>query len=126
MAVASWLIGSEGENIRALAFSPFLRCPHVRCDSPSRYRTQNIDVSHAKAIVFVNPATGEQSNIGGAGLWTLLFGCFYFAHKGNWTHAFISGVLAIGTAGISWLFYHFFAEKFMRSYYLSKGWRPVG
>src|SRR2546427_10442657 len=44
------------------------------------------------------------------GLWCLLFGFFYFAIKGIWTHAVVGVVLACCTFGISWLIYPFFAN----------------
>jgi hypothetical protein len=58
-------------------------------------------------------------------LWVLVFGFFYFAVKGIWSHAVISLVLAICTAGISWLIYPFFASGILEKYYLRKGWTRI-
>jgi len=58
-------------------------------------------------------------------LWTLLFGCFYFAAKGIWTHAAVSLGVALITGGISWFVYPFFAPAVVRNHYLRNGWREV-
>ena len=58
-------------------------------------------------------------------LFVLLFGCIYFAIKGVWSHAFAGFLLALFTAGISWLIYPFFANEIMRKHYLRKGWIEI-
>ena len=55
-------------------------------------------------------------------LWVFLFGCFYFASKGVWTHAAAGGLAAVCTCGLSWLIYPSFAKEIMRKHYLRKGW----
>jgi hypothetical protein len=53
----------------------------------------------------------------------LLFGPFYFAIKGIWSHAIISFVLACATVGISWLIYPFWAKRIVEASYLRRGWQ---
>ena len=77
------------------------------------------------AARFRNPANGYEENVGHAWLWCLLFGCFYFAVKGVWTHAVASFVLALLTFGLSWLVYPFFARGAVERNYLRRGWIPV-
>lgn len=75
---------------------------------------------------FKNPSNGyveEVTDI--AWLWVLLFGTFYFAVKGVWTHAAGSLILALLTGGLSWLIYPFFASEIFRKNYLRKGWIEV-
>jgi len=55
-------------------------------------------------------------------LWVLVFGFFYFAVKGVWTHAVAGLVLTFMTVGLSWLAYPFFARSIMRAHYLRRGW----
>jgi hypothetical protein len=64
---------------------------------------------------FRNPNNGYVETASVPFLWTLLFGCFYFAVKGIWSHAIIAGILAICTGGIAWLIYPFFAKRIVRS-----------
>ena len=59
---------------------------------------------------FRNPSNGYEENVGQAWLWCLLLGPIYFAAKGIWLHAAASLLLAIGTGGISWFIYPFFAN----------------
>ena len=74
---------------------------------------------------FKNPTNGYIEEVGSPGLWVFLFGFFYFAIKGVWTHA-IAGLLLAGvTLGLSWLIYPFFASGIMRKHYLSRGWLEV-
>jgi len=75
------------------------------------------------AQFFENPANGYREKVGHAWLWTLLFGCFYFAYKGIWRHFVIAFFVAILTAGISWLIYPFFASRIIQRNYLQKGWK---
>ena len=74
---------------------------------------------------FKNPLNGYVEEVSSVWLWVLLFGTIYFAVKGVWTHALVSFVFALLTAGISWLIYPFFASGIMRKYYLKKGWVEV-
>jgi hypothetical protein len=76
-------------------------------------------------MVFRNPANGYEERIESAWLWTLLFGCFYFAVKGVWTHAIAAFLLALMTYGLSWLVYPFFANRIMETHFLRKGWIKV-
>lgn len=78
-------------------------------------------------IKFQNPTNGyiEEVNKFNSGVWTLLFGCFYFMFKGIWVHALISFVLAIITGGISWLIYPFFAGGIVVKNYRQRGWIEV-
>jgi hypothetical protein len=77
------------------------------------------------SIRFQNPANGYAEKIGAAWLWCLLFGCFYFAVKGIWTHAVAAFFLACLTFGLSWLIYPFFARGIVEKHYLRNGWVPV-
>jgi hypothetical protein len=76
-------------------------------------------------MTFANPTNGHQESVGPAWLWALLFGAFYFAYKGLWTHAIIGLVLAIPTFGISWVVYAFLAPRLVRQRYLRAGWLPT-
>lgn len=71
---------------------------------------------------FRNPSNGYVEQANRCGLWCLLFGCFYFASKGIWSHTFISAGAAVCTAGISWLIYPFFAKSIVAQHYLRHGW----
>lgn len=74
---------------------------------------------------FKNPTNGYIEETEGAWLWALLFGFFYFAIKGVWTHAIIGLMLAIPTWGLTWLIYPFFASSIMRKHYLRHGWVEI-
>lgn len=90
---------------------------------------QQIFVTDSSSINrFTHPLNGytEEFNPLSAGVATLLFGPFYFAVKGVWTHFIASILLAFVTFGISWLFYPFFTPDILRKHYLRKGWKPVG
>lgn len=76
-------------------------------------------------LIFENPANGYQEEVSLPWLWALLFGGFYFAVKGIWTHASVGLGLAFLTFGISWVVYPFFASTIVRRHYLRKGWREV-
>lgn len=78
-----------------------------------------------KAVVFQHLKTSQQIDITQAWAWTLLFGFLYFAVRGIWRHAVIGLALAIVTAGISWLFYPFFAKQIVRNHLLVNDWQPV-
>jgi hypothetical protein len=73
---------------------------------------------------FRNPSNGYEEKVGEAWLWCLLLGPVYFAAKGIWFHAAASLLLAIGTGGISWFIYPFFANWSVRKHYLRNGWVP--
>lgn len=74
---------------------------------------------------FKNPANDYVEEVSTPWLWTLFFGCFYFAVKGVWTHTVVSFFLAVFTSGLSWLVYPFFANGVMRAHYGRKGWKEV-
>lgn len=74
---------------------------------------------------FQNPQNEYVETANYAFLWCLLFGCLYFAVKGIWGHAVVALVLAIGTAGFSWLVYPFFAKSIVANSYLRRGWVQV-
>lgn len=97
-------------------------CPH--CGAPisaSRQHTAPV----ATATKFADPISGSQVDITSAGVWTFLFGSFYFAHRGIWSHAAISLVLAIITYGLSWIVYPFFGQGIVRQHLIAKGWQAV-
>jgi hypothetical protein len=71
---------------------------------------------------FRNPSNGYEESVGQAWLWCLLLGPIYFAAKGIWLHAATSLLLAIGTGGISWFIYPFFANWIVRKHFLRNGW----
>jgi len=71
---------------------------------------------------FKNPTNGHAESARLAWLWALLFGVFYFAHKGMWGHAILGAVLAIPTFGISWVLYALAAPSLVRKHYLQRGW----
>ena len=74
---------------------------------------------------FKNPTNGHTESVGPAWLWALLFGAFYFAYKGMWTHAIIGLILAIPTFGVSWVLYAVAAPSLLRKRYLHNGWLPI-
>lgn len=76
-------------------------------------------------MVFENPSNGYRKNLSACWFWVLLFGVFYFAIKGVWTHVFAGILLGIITVGFSWLIYPFFASGIMRNHYLTKGWIEI-
>ena len=98
-----------------------ISCP--RCGAP--IAPQLASVAPSSATVFRHPSSGETVNISDSWAWVLLFGCVYFAVKGVWTHAAASLLLALVTAGFSWLVYPFFARAVLRGHYSAKGWISV-
>ena len=86
----------------------------------------NMEGKRSVAVVYENPANGYQETSSSPTLWTFVFGPFYFAQKGIWRHVVLSAMVALFTAGISWLFYPFFAESIVRNHYMRMGWKPVG
>lgn len=76
-------------------------------------------------MTFKNPKNGYRESSSAPFLWALLFGSLYFAVKGAWGHALVSAVLAILTAGISWLIYPFLASAVVQASYLRRGWVQV-
>ena len=77
-------------------------------------------------MTFVNGSNNYRKTVTTPGLWTFLFGPFYFGLHGVWGHALLSFVLALMTLGFSWLVYPFFAHGILRNAYLSRGWREEG
>ncbi|MBB1127249.1 hypothetical protein [Thiospirillum jenense] len=83
-------------------------------------------LNNGEKMKFRNPSNGYTEKVSSvAWLWVLLFGTIYFIIKGVWTHALVSFIFALLTAGISWLIYPFFASSIMRRHYLKKGWIEV-
>jgi hypothetical protein len=74
---------------------------------------------------FKNPSNGYIEESDYIFLWTLLFGIFYFAYKGIWSHVFIGLLLGILTAGFSWLIYPFFSSAILEKHYLKNGWIEI-
>lgn len=76
---------------------------------------------------FRNPANGYVVKATGELplLWTFLLGPFYLGYKGLWGHAFLLLLTTVGTAGLAWLVYPFFAGSLIRKRYLEAGWQPV-
>jgi hypothetical protein len=77
------------------------------------------------AARFRNSANAYVEEVSHAGLWCLLFGCFYLAYKGAWMPAVLAFVLAFLTVGISWLIFPFFARNLVRKAYLQRGWIEI-
>jgi hypothetical protein len=77
------------------------------------------------AMQFQNPTNGYVETVSLAPLWTLLFGGFYFATRGVWTHFVAGFVLACVTFTLSWFIYPLFANQIMRTHYLRRGWIEV-
>lgn len=73
-------------------------------------------------LQFQNPENGFVEEVSNAPLWVFLFGCFYFAIKGVWTHAVGAFLAACLTCGLSWLVYPFYADQIMRTHFSRKGW----
>ena len=82
----------------------------------------NVGGNRNMQSAYTNPANNYTEYVSYPGLWTLLFGFFYFASKGIWRHAIVSLLLAGPTFGLSWLIYPFFAADIVESHYLGKGW----
>lgn len=97
-------------------------CP--QCGAPASLSLTHTEDPKA-ANIFRNPLTRESLDISKAWLWCLLFGVFYFLYRRAWTHAAISAVGALFTAGLSWIIYPFFARAVMRSQLTAKGWTAV-
>lgn len=96
-------------------------CPN--CGAPVAAQLHQAPV--ADALIFKNPRTGDQVSIEKAGLWTFLFGPLYFAHRGIWSHAAISFVVALVTYGVGWLVYPFFARGILRKHLVAQGWTAI-
>ena len=79
----------------------------------------------AHIVGFRNPANGYEEQVGTPWICCLLFGCIYFAVRGIWTHAVAALLLALLTAGVSWLVYPLFARGIVERHYLRKGWLAV-
>lgn len=89
-------------------------------------RTEPVRIDPKTALIFRHPKTQQVTDLTNIPLWALLFGAIYFAVKGIWTHAVAGILLAIVTAGISWLVYPLFARQIMRNHLLLTGWEAVG
>lgn len=77
-------------------------------------------------VKYRNPANGHTESVSGlTWLWVLLFGCIYFAVRGVWRHVVAGFLLAVCTAGLSWLIYPLFANRIMRRHYRRMGWVRV-
>lgn len=74
-------------------------------------------------MTFTRPSNGFTVRLRAPRFWTFLFGPLYFAAHGVWSHAFISFVAALFTAGLSWLVYPWFAPHILERAYLRNGWR---
>lgn len=86
---------------------------------------------------FINPANGYEERVSGfAVLWAFLFGAFYFAWRGVWTHAVvyfglvlvlisILGPFAILVLLPLWIVYALLAPGIVARDYLRRGWREV-
>lgn len=74
---------------------------------------------------YLNPINGYAEDSSLPFLWCLLFGPLYFLAKGIWLHAVASLVLALCTAGMSWLIYPFAAGSIVRSHYGRRGWTRI-
>ena len=77
------------------------------------------------SLVFQNQDNGYTETTSIPFLWTLLFGCIYFAIKGVWRHVFIYIILAVCTLGVSGLIYPFFAKGILRNHYARMGWQEI-
>jgi hypothetical protein len=75
--------------------------------------------------IFRNPSNAYVEKVSHAGIWCLLFGCFYLAYKGAWMPAVLAFFLALVTAGISWIIFPFFARTLIRKAYLQRGWIEI-
>jgi len=74
---------------------------------------------------FQNPANGFEVETNHPGLWTLLFGLFYFLKHEAWAAAVISGLAAFLTFGLAWFICPFFGKTIIRNSYLKRGWRQL-
>ena len=74
-------------------------------------------------MTFTHPNNGFKVRISAPRFWTFLFGPLYFASHGVWSHAFISFVAAVFTAGLSWVVYPWLAPGILEEAYLRNGWR---
>lgn len=82
----------------------------------------NIQSKSKKPGRFQNTNNGYIIEISSPGIYTFLFGCFYFAKHGAWAYAAGSFFCAFLTSGLSWFIFPFFGEKIIRETYLRKGW----
>jgi ribosomal protein L37E len=113
-----------GNRISDLAKS----CPH--CGRPGAQSTATPHWAKQSSrtsvtLRFQNPTNGHIEEIRNPGLWSFLFGFFYFAVHGIWTHAVAGLLLGVPTIGLSWLIYPFYAEGIVRRHYLKLGWTDV-
>lgn len=73
---------------------------------------------------FTHPLNQHEVKVRAPWFWMLLFGPLYLAAHDAWSQAFITLVVTVATAGLSWVIYPFFAGRIVRKAYLRKGWQP--
>ncbi|MEA4856187.1 MAG: hypothetical protein AAGU21_18000 [Solidesulfovibrio sp.] len=110
-------------DIAGLPACPVCERPFVAAFAP--IRANGLVQGLFTANAFLQPETGRLERIDHAWLWTLLFGCFYFATKGARGQAWVSFFATLFTAGLAWLVYPFFAARLLRRHYVRAGWEPV-
>jgi hypothetical protein len=77
-------------------------------------------------LSFRNPANGYTGGVWNAVALVSALWLHLFCGKGNiWTHAAAALLLALLTAGFSWLIYPFFARGIAEKHHLRAGWIPV-
>lgn len=78
------------------------------------------------ALSFRHPTSGEAVKAVGSytWLWAFLGRPFYFAYKGLWGRAVMYVFAALGTLGVSWFIYPFFAKRLVVNRYVEAGWMP--
>jgi hypothetical protein len=70
-----------------------------------------------------HPINGAAEQIWEGFSWPcLLFGCVWYGYKGMWGWAFIALILAVATAGVSWLILPFFANEQYAKHLLGRGY----
>jgi hypothetical protein len=70
-----------------------------------------------------HPINGAAEQIWEGFSWPcLFFGCVWYGYKGMWGWAFIALVLAVATAGVSWLVLPFLANEQYAKHLLSRGY----
>lgn len=74
---------------------------------------------------WVNPQTEHEEDVyRGFSWWTLFFGVFYYAYKGMWRWFVISGLAAIFTGGLAWLYFPFKTHQWHKEYLRREGYKP--
>ncbi len=110
-----------------LAYGVYLHRERARLAAQLPREVADALQSNAEPTVlrFRNPENGSTEEVSHPGLWTLLFGSFYFALRREWAHALASFIAALLSFGLSWLVYPFFAHEIMRVHYLKSGWEEL-